>query len=132
MQILRKYQLDIVFLFFAEILILSCFLLLIKYFDADPHRYEWFLASPLIILYTVALLQMRDKINLSERRRLTGKTLVYWIILGINLFLTYSTPVAAANYLSLDLFFVIFTIFLADSYWDFKTLKIKDIFGKNK
>lgn len=130
MQFLRKYQLSIISLFFVEILILSCFLLLIKYFETDPHYYEWFLATPMIILYIVGLLQMREKIKLSERRRLTGKTLIYWILLGINLILSFSAPISARDYLSLDLFFIIFTLFLADSYWDFRILKIKEVFEK--
>jgi len=130
MKILYKYQLDIIFLFFALILILWTYFFGLKYLGADPHDFEWIVAGPLLLIYFLYLIYTRNKIDASNRRKLTAKTLFYWTALGVSMFLTYSTPVAARDYWSIRLFFIIFTLFLADSYWDFKTIKIKNIFRK--
>ncbi|KKQ40273.1 MAG: hypothetical protein US58_C0022G0022 [Candidatus Magasanikbacteria bacterium GW2011_GWA2_37_8] len=130
MQILRKYQLDIIFLFFAVTVIIWLAFLGLEYFGVDPHDYELYAAGPIVLLYTIYLWQVRNTINIHERRSLTGKTLVYWIILGTSLFLTYSTPIPARDFLTIDILFVVFTLFLADSYWDFKSITWKKVFKK--
>jgi len=130
MKILRKYQLDIIFLFFALIAIVGIFFFLIKHFGEDPHNYEWLIAGPLLLFYSLFLYKIRSKINIHERRTLTNKTLMYWIALGITMFLSYSSPISARDYLTVDIFFIIFTLFLADSYWDFKKISIRNLFLK--
>ena len=127
MRLLRKYQLDIIFLFFALALIVWLAFYALKYLGADPHEFEWFMSAPVIILYAAYILQVRDKINISERRKPTGASLVYWIVLGIILIATFLTPVAASDYWSLNIFYVIFTLFLADSYWDFKKITVGEV-----
>lgn len=130
MKLLRKYQLDIIFLFFALIIITWIFFYILEYFGADSHDYEWFVAGPLILLYTTSLLKIRKKIAISERRAMTNKSLIYWILLGITLFSSYTTPISAREFWSINLFFIIFTLLLADSYWDFKKMTIRKIFQK--
>jgi len=127
MKLLRKYQLDIIFLFFALILIMWSYFYGLKYLGADPHRYEWILATPLIIFYIVYIFKIRNQITLADRRSLTTKSLVYWILLGISLFSTYTTPIPAKDYWSLNALFFVFTIFLADSYWDFVSITLKNL-----
>ncbi len=130
MQILRKYQLDIIFLFLVLAAIDAITLSSLKFIDQDFHQLEWIITLPLMLLFVVWLSNIRAKIQLSERRRLTGKTLFYWIVLGIIIFINSSTPVSVRNFESTKIFFIIFTLFLADSYWDFKKLTIKNIFKK--
>ena len=89
-----------------------------------------FRSLPLIAIYFFYLFHLRSRIELSSRRKPTTKTMVYWIALGISMTLTYSTPVAARDYWSIRLFFVIFTLFLADSYWDFTSVTLKSLFRK--
>lgn len=125
MKILRQYQLDIIFLFFALILIMWSYFYGLKYLGADPHDYEWLVAGPLLAFYIFYILRIRDQIALSDRRFMTTKSLVYWILLGVSLFSTYNTPISAKDYWSLNAIFFIFTIFLADSYWDFKSITMK-------
>lgn len=127
MRILRKYQLDIIFLFFAFILIMWSYFYGLKYLGVDPHRYEWFVATPLLLFYTFYIYKIRNKIALIDRRSLTTKSLVYWILLGVSLFSTYTTPIPATDYWSLNALFFIFTIFLADSYWDFTSITLKSL-----
>ena len=126
MRILRKYQLDIIFLFVALILIMWSYFYGLKYLGVDPHRYEWLVAGPLVFFYIAYIFKIRNKIEIADRRSLTTKSLVYWIILGISLFSTYNTPIPAGDYWSLNALFFVFTIFLADSYWDFKIITLKN------
>lgn len=126
MKILRQYQLDIIFLFLAILFILWAFFYTLRYLGVDAHDYEWFAALPLIAFYLIYMLRMRDKISISDRRAMTTKSMIYWIVLGISLFTSYATPIAARDYWSLNALYLIFTLLLADSYWDFKKLTMKD------
>ncbi|MFA6424350.1 MAG: hypothetical protein WCV83_03525 [Candidatus Magasanikbacteria bacterium] len=126
MRILRKYQLDVIFLFFALILIMWSYFYGLKYLGVDPHRYEWFVAGPLLFFYILYILKMRNEITIADRRNLTTKSLVYWVLLGISLFSTYNTPIPATDYWSLNALFLAFTILLADSYWDFRGITLKN------
>ena len=132
MKILRQYQLDIIFLFVAIICILWAFFYALKYLGADPHDYEWYLALPLTAFYFIYTLRLRDKISLSDRRAITTKSLVYWILFGVSLFATYTTPIPAKDYWSLNVMYLLFSVLLADSYWDFKTITLKSLKDKNK
>ncbi len=132
MLILRKYQLDIIFLFVALLIFIMLFFYFIAYFGQDPHRFQWYVAGPLLILYAVYIWEIRNKINISERRCLTNKTLTLWILLGIGLFAIFDQPIPAKEYLSLDVLFILFTLFLADSYWDFKKISIKSFIDRKE
>lgn len=125
MQILRKYQLDIIFLFFALILIMWSYFYGLKYLGVDPHRYEWLVAGPLLFFYIAYIFKIRSQVAIVDRRNLTTKSLVYWITLGVSSFSTYTTPIPAKDYWSLNALFLVFTLFLADSYWDFKSITLK-------
>lgn len=127
MQILRKYQLDIIFLFFALILIMWSYFYGLNYLGVDPHRYEWFVAGPLLFFYVFYIYKIRNEIAIIDRRSLTTKSLVYWILLGVSLFSTYTTPIPANDYWSINVLFFAFTLFLADSYWDFKSITLKSL-----
>ena len=131
MKILRKYQLDIIFLFFALLIFIGLLFYGLSSFGEDPHNFEWYTAGPLIVLYVAYIWEIRSKINISERRGLTAKTLTYWIALGIILFTNFSSPISVKEYITVDLLFIIFTLLLADSYWDFKKITLKS-FIKDK
>ncbi|MFH2018368.1 MAG: hypothetical protein ABII98_00050 [bacterium] len=125
MLLLRRYQLDIIFFFFALQIFLWLFLFFLETFGVNPHKYEWIVAGPIIAIYIAYLLKIRGSIKISDRRKITARSLFYWIVLGIILFATYSTPVPAKDYLSINVLFIIFTVLLADSYWDFKKISLK-------
>ncbi|MCX6779845.1 MAG: hypothetical protein NT034_01540 [Candidatus Magasanikbacteria bacterium] len=126
MKILRQYQLDIIFLFLAILFFLLAFFYALKYMGVDPHDYEWYTALPLIIFYLTYTLRLRDKIAITDRRALTTKSMLYWIALGVSLFSSYATPISAKDYWSLNVLYLIFSLLLADSYWDFKKMTLKD------
>lgn len=131
MKILRKYQLDLIFLFFTLLAAVWALFLGLKYLGVDPHNYEWHIVGPLLLLYFIWMLKIRNSISLHERRALTGKSLFYWIALGAMIFASYDTPIPASDYWSINALYLVFTIFLADSYWDFKALTAKNLFGKS-
>ena len=130
MKILRRYQLDIIFLFFAFGVIMRVSFVTLQGLGIDPHGIEWYIAGPLIALYAAYLGDIRGRISLADRRQLTGKSLAYWIALGIVVSITYSQPLAANEYWSMDILLLLFTLFLADSYWDFRALRLKNLFNK--
>ena len=103
-----------------------------KELKADPHDYEWFIVGPLLLLYVAYVWEIRSKVDIQDRRKLTGKTLAYWIAFGILLFANYSSPIPANDYLSINLFFVIFTLLLADSYWDFRAITMRSVTSKSE
>ncbi|TAN32764.1 hypothetical protein EPN28_04590 [Patescibacteria group bacterium] len=127
---LRKYQLDIVFLFFAFMLIAWISFYIIQGLGLDPHDYEWYIAGPLLALFAGYLLELRAKINKSEQRSVCAKSLTYWIALGVALFATYAAPIPAKDFWSSNALFIAFTLLLADSYWDFRALTLKTMFRK--
>ena len=131
MKLLRRYQLDIIFLYVALFVIVGLTFLAIGYLGGDPHDYQWFTVGPLIVFYVIYLLSIRKKINIDDRRQWSGKSLVYWIILGIMIVSSYKTPLSARDYWSMELMFIAFTILLADSYWDFKKISIRNL-AENK
>lgn len=132
MKILRQYQLDIIFLFFALMCIIWAYFYALKYLGADPHDYQWYVAGPLIIFYVIYLSKIRKQINIADRRAVTGKSLIYWIIFGVTLFATYQTPISAREYWSIELFFIVFSILLSDSYWDFKKITFHSLKEKQE
>lgn len=132
MRILRKYQLDIIFLFFAFLILIWVGFYIIKNTGVDPHDYEWPLAGPFIIFYGMYLMAVRNKIKIDDRRAHTTKSMIYWIALGIMLVMSYSTPIEARDYWSVNILFVIFTLFLADSYWDFRKITMKSLKDKKE
>ena len=130
MKVLRQYQLDLIFLFFALLVIIWALFFGLEYLGADPHDYEWMIVGPLLLVYCVWMFGVRNSISLRERRALTTKSLVYWIALGIAIIASYSTPVPASDYWSINALFLVFTLFLADSYWDFTALTAEGLFRK--
>ncbi len=132
MRVLRKYQLDIIFLFFALLIIIWLAFYFIENTGANPGAYEWYVAGPLIIFYTFYLWKIRTRVSLDDRRAHTTKSMIYWILLGIMLVMSYSTPIEARDYWTINILFVIFTLFLADSYWDFKKITMKSLKDKEE
>ncbi len=102
----------------------------LKFIGVDPHDYEWYVMTPLLILYITGLIRVRATISIGDRRYLTGKSLAYWIVLGVMIFASYETPVPASDYWSINALFLAFTIFLADSYWDFTAMTFGNIVKK--
>ena len=132
MKVLRKYQLDIIFLFFALLVFIGLAFFGLEQFGQDPHKFEWLVVGPFMALYFAYCWEIRNKIELSARRNVTVKSLLYWIALGITIFISYAEPVGVKNYLSINILFLVFTLLLADSYWDFAKISLRSFRDKQE
>ena len=79
---------------------------------------HWAVAIALLFFALWLILPLRDEIFKVERRQVTGWTFLLWIIFAVVLI---KWRLMEKDILGTgDLFFLAFTILLADSYWDFK------------
>ena len=124
---LRKYQLDIIFLFFALLLILNLFFYGLKFLGADPRLYEWYVGGPLII-FTRFISGASGKNKHRRPPRAYPQNYYLLVCFECNTFLSADGPLPAREYWTIQTMFIIFTILLADSYWDFKKLSLRTLF----
>jgi hypothetical protein len=61
MKILRAYQLDIIFLYFALLTFLGIALFILEETGVDAHVFEWYAAAPILVFYTLAHLEKARK-----------------------------------------------------------------------
>lgn len=81
--------------------------------------YQWYFTLPWTTLYILWCLRIRNQIPAGERISPLKRPLGHWMLLGIALIAYQLEPVNLARYYSVDIPFAVFTLFLADSYWDF-------------
>jgi len=81
--------------------------------------YQWYFTIPWTAIFVAWGLTLRGKIPQGERITPLKRPIVHWVLLGIAIIAYQLEPVNLERYYSFDLTFVIFTLFLADSYWDF-------------
>jgi hypothetical protein len=118
----HKYQLEVIFLFIGGLFLFFPYYFLIEeiyFFNMDV--WQWYFFWPWMTLYMLYSLRMRSKISRQERVAPLTRPLLYWIVLGIALAVMNTSSYAITPLLSVDLMYIIFTLFLADSYWDFKS-----------
>ena len=100
--------------------------MLVNEFNLNMNDYQWYFFVPFLIVYIVYCLKERNKIGKEERVVPLKRPIGHWILLGITLIAFHLRP--QDNYLekiqALDISFAIFSLFLADGYWDFKKIKL--------
>ncbi len=103
------------------------FVLFITYFvytdryNVDINTYQWYYFIPLMTIYVIYNLKLRNKISPEERVDPLRRPIMHWIILGISSLTIYTeTGNLETRPESLVIAFIIFTIFAADGYWDFQ------------
>jgi len=120
----HRYQLEVIFLFFASLLLLLPYYLIMEEMLVDMHIWQWYFFWPWLIFYTIYSLKIRKDIKESERINPLKRPIIHWALLGIVIVLLHLQPSTLNRLQSVDLMFVIFSIFLADSYWDFKKIQL--------
>lgn len=120
----HRYQLEVVLLFSASLLLLLPYYLIMEEMRVDMHMWQWYFFWPWLIFYTLYSLRIRKKITLAERISPLKRPIVHWVLLGILMVLFHLQPDTLNHLKSVDLMFVIFSLFLADSYWDFKNIRL--------
>lgn len=86
--------------------------------------WQWYFIIPWMIGYTFYCLKLRSKIRVYERISPQKRHIGYWILLGISIIMIHLEPTNLERIYAIDFAFIIFSLFLADSYWDFQKLKL--------
>ena len=118
----HNYQLEVVLLFVFGFFLYIPYHLLLEESRLEAQAWQWYFFWPWMIFYVLYTFNTRRKIKPSERTAPLKRPLAHWIILGIALTALHLEPGNLQQLQSLDLMFAIFSLFLADSYWDFKNI----------
>jgi hypothetical protein len=117
------YQLEIIFLFAVGVFLLFPFYLIVEEYRLDMTMWQWYFMIPWMSFFTIYSLRERNKIPAEERINPLKRPIVHWVLLGIGIVFIHIQPIDYERIYSIDIAFSIFSIFLADSYWDFRNLK---------
>ncbi|PIR75503.1 MAG: hypothetical protein CO030_00950 [Candidatus Magasanikbacteria bacterium CG_4_9_14_0_2_um_filter_42_11] len=113
------YQLEVIFLFFIGFCLFFAYFLIMDYCRVDMAVAQWYFVAPWTAVYTLWCLKLRTRIPTAERISPLKRPIIHWMLFGILLLAYQLQPVDLARLYSFDITFFVFTIFLADSYWDF-------------
>lgn len=116
----HKYQLEVVFLFASGIFLLVPFLVLLQEYNLELYTYQWYFFWPWMLFYSWYSLVTRAQTLPEERVTPLKRPIMHWVLLGLLITTYYLSPISLTHPRSLDIAFIIFTLFLADSYWDFR------------
>ena len=119
----HRYQLEIILLFVFGFFLYFPFFLWLEEYNFDPVSWQWLLFWPWMMFFAVYSLYTRSKIPPAERQDPLHRLIGHWVMLGITLIALNLGAHDLRNLQSLDLAFVIFSLFLADSYWDFRNVR---------
>jgi hypothetical protein len=115
----HRYQLEVIFLFAFGLLLFLPFYLALDEFDINMQTWQWVFFCPWMLFYIIYSLSMRKKITPEERVNPLKRPIAHWVLLGLTIVSFQMQPQNLTHIYSLDLMFFIFSLFLADSYWDF-------------
>jgi len=125
---LHHYQLGIVFLFVFSFCLFVAYLLVLENNNLDQRAWGWYFIVPWTAIYSAYCLRLRNRVTPAERVSPLKRPLGHWIVLGLSII--YFNAVKDSEfqriYPAFNFAFLIFTVFLADSYWDFKKLKYRN------
>lgn len=119
----HKYQLEVIFLFVTGLFLFVPYYLILDEFGLDKLKYQWYFFWPFMAFYIIYSLYTRNKIRDEEKINPYKRHLVYWMLLGLIIIFFQIQPNDLEKLQSIDISFLVFTLFLADSYWDFKKNK---------
>ena len=117
---LHRYQLEVIFLFAAGFFLFFPYYLLLERFHIDVHTWQWYFFWPWMTAYVLYVIRLRARIPESNQQLPQKRAVAHWALLGITLFVTNQGVFSGGLLSSIDLAFVIFSLFLADSYWNFR------------
>lgn len=116
----HRYQLEVIFLFAAGIFLFVPYYTLIQEYQLDMQTWQWYFFFPWMAFYIIYSLKTRAKIPKGEEKSPLKRPIVHWVLLGIGIILLELQPTDLGKLRSIDLAFVILSIFVADGYWDFR------------
>lgn len=123
----HRYQLTVVFLFILGLFVFIPYIIVIERNHLEIVTWGWVFAIPWMILYSKICLSVRRKIGAGERVSPLKRPIGHWVVLGI--IIVYMNVLKLSDfqkiYPAIDAAFVVFSLFMADAYWDFRELKIR-------
>ncbi len=118
----HHYQLTTIFLFVFGFFLFFPFYTFIDELGLDKNKWQWYFFIPWMAFYIFYCLKQRAKILPDELVSPIKRPLGHWLLLGLSILMMQLQPNDLKHLYSADYAFVIFSIFLADGYWDFKKL----------
>lgn len=114
------YQLELILLFAAGFFLFFPYYNLMRLYEVDMQRWQWYFFFPWMGFFTAYSLVARNKIKTADRIPPLRRSIAHWVLLSLALVALHAQPTSMKELYSIDVAFTIFTIFLADAYWDFK------------
>jgi energy-coupling factor transporter transmembrane protein EcfT len=119
---LHHYQIGAIFLFVFGFFLFFPFYLFVEKSNLNILDWQWYFFWPWMLFYIIYCLAMRAKIPKEELRNPLKRPIGHWVLLGLTTLAIYLQPTNLHNLQAINLAFIILTIFVADGYWDFKTI----------
>ena len=118
----HHYQIGAIFLFFFGFFLFFPFYMLVQELNLDILDWQWYFFWPWLIFYVVYCLQMRSKIPPNELRSPLLRPIGHWVLLGITTLMLYLQPAPLHSLRTIDIAFLVLSVFVADGYWDFRKI----------
>ncbi len=118
----HHYQIGAIFLFIFGFFLFFPFYMLVQELNLDILDWQWYFFWPWLIFYVVYCMQMRSKIPPDELRSPLLRPIGHWVLLGITTLMLYLQPAPLHSLKTIDIAFLVLSVFVADGYWDFRKL----------
>lgn len=120
----HRYQLEIILLFVFGFFLFFPYFLALELLDLDVQTWQWVLFVPWLTFYIWYSLKVRATIPDKEKQPPLKRAIGHWVLLGLSLVALHLEPRSLEDLAALDIAFLIFSLFLADSFWDFKKISL--------
>lgn len=124
----HHYQLSVIFLFIFGFFLFFPYYLIMEEFNLDIHLWQWLFFVPWMIFYIYYNLKQRGKILPQEQKNPLIRPIGHWVLLGISIVFLMNQPNDLRDMESINIAFIIFSLFVADGYWDF--IEVRNIILK--
>ena len=116
----HRYQLEVVLLFAVGFFLYIPYFIFMEEYNLEMQVWQWYFFWPWMIFYILYSLNTRRKIRQEARISPLRRPIAHWVLLGVSLIALHIQPTDLEKLQSVDLMFIIFSLFMADSYWDFR------------
>ncbi len=127
----HHYQMACIFLFIFGFFFFFPYYIIMSEYNLDMQTYQWYFFIPWMLFYIIYCLKERIKIGEEERVGPMKRPIIHWIILGLSIVYMATQSNDLEKLQSLYYAFIIFSLFVADGYWDFRKTKLWKKHGKS-
>ena len=123
LDVIHNYQFWVTLIFTVGLFLMIPYYTIIIYAQQDMVDWQWYYAVLWIIILLIVGFKLRGKIPSRQKVKAKKSHFIYWILLGIFSVGWYvGEPGNITHLRSLNIVFIVYTIFIADSFWDFKKI----------